>query len=182
MQKWSRPSPIPRRQKSRLLREPLLGLSGLLRGHGQGLPVHFLRPVSDQAGLHPGGEHNAYIITKFALPDVSQGGLVKLTAADILDQFSVESDVPFTQGGMLFKNRIYYTYGCPKADYLVALQVFDLEKRPWRWSAPTGAPPSTVRRSSAWGVYQGEILCNTCVGSLFAVPFKGLEEDLCTMK
>ena len=32
------------------------------------------------------------------------------------------------------------------------------------------------------GVYQGEILCNTCVGSLFAVPFGALEEDLCTMK
>lgn len=37
-----------------------------------------------------------------------------LTPADILDQFLLDSDALFTQGGTLYSNRIYYTFGLPR--------------------------------------------------------------------
>lgn len=161
---------------------PCWGCPAFFADTDKGYLYIFSARYRTKRGCTPEGEHNAYIITKFALPDVSQGGLVKLTAADILDQFSVESDVPFTQGGMLFKNRIYYTYGCPKADYPVAIQVFDLEKKTLEVERTDLSAAFYGQEIECLGVYQGEILCNTCVGSLFAVPFGALEEDLCTMK
>lgn len=77
----------------------------------------------------PEGVCNTYIVTKFALPDVNQGGVVHLTPKDILDQFTADSDVMFTQGGTIWKGGLYYTFGCPQAGYPLHVLVFDLKKK-----------------------------------------------------
>lgn len=80
-------------------------------------------------GCVPEGEKNTYMITKFPLPDVSRGGLVRLTPEDILDQFAVDSDVMFTQGGTIEGGRLYYTFGCPQSGYPLHILVFDLREK-----------------------------------------------------
>ena len=64
----------------------------------------------------------------------------------------------------------------------MAIQVFDLEKKTLEVERTDWSAAFYGQEIECLGVYQGEILCNTCVGSLFAVPFGTLEEDLCTMK
>ena len=72
---------------------------------------------------------NAYIITKFKLPEIKTvGEAVTLTPADIVSQFETPFDVLFTQGGTLRGGKIYYTFGCGKSkhNYPNEMRVFDL--------------------------------------------------------
>lgn len=82
-------------------------------------------------GCVPEGEKNTYIITRFNLPKVERGSFIRLTPADILDQFTVDSDVPFTQGGTIYNGKLYYTFGAPGSvhNYHDIVMVFDLEKK-----------------------------------------------------
>lgn len=80
-------------------------------------------------GCVPEGKRNRYIITRFALPDAAAGGMVRLKASDIEDQFCVDSDVLFTQGGTIVNGKLYYTFGCPQAGYPLAILVFDIRKK-----------------------------------------------------
>ena len=75
---------------------------------------------------------NRYIVTKFPLPDPADGGTVTFGPTDILDQFDCPFDIPFTQGGMIAGNKIFYSFGCGCAhDHLYpdGVRVYDLEKK-----------------------------------------------------
>lgn len=120
-------------------------------------------------GCVPEGEKNAYIITKFSLPGLDAGEMVHLTPKDILDQFVVESDVLFTQGGTLLDHRIYYTFGCPKHDYPVTLMVFDLEKKCLTAQVGNMDEAFGGEEIECCARYQGKMLCNTCDGSIFVL-------------
>lgn len=92
---------------------------------------------------------SAYIITEFDLPalptsesDPAYGKTVTLYPRDITDQFITPYTIGFTQGGVLYQGRIYYSFGCMYAihsgkydesstDYLRnGIQIFDIaEKR-----------------------------------------------------
>lgn len=53
---------------------------------------------------------NMYIITKFKYPDISNSE-VTLTADDVIEQFTTEYQVDFTQGGTLHNDLIIYSFG-----------------------------------------------------------------------
>ncbi|MBQ8510176.1 MAG: hypothetical protein IJ493_09755 [Clostridia bacterium] len=80
-------------------------------------------------------DQNAYIVTKFRLPDIDRHNLTTvlhptvLRPRDILDQIIFPFDVLFTQGGVLRDGKIYYTFGAGKDPYPDAIRIFDLKKR-----------------------------------------------------
>jgi len=123
-------------------------------------------------GCIPEGEHNRYIITTFRMPELSEGSFVHLTPADIIDQFSAESDVMFTQGGMLLDDCIWYTYGCPKIGYPVEILVFDLKEKCIKKHINNLDDAFFGEEIECLGVYDGKILCNTCDGSIFELRTK----------
>lgn len=120
-------------------------------------------------GCVPEGKKNAFIITKFRLPEISEGDWVHLTAEDIQDQFSVESDVMFTQGGTIADGKLYYTFGLPRREYPVTILIFDLEKK--TLFRQIGHLDQVFRNEEieCCGFYGGTLLCNTNDGSLFEV-------------
>lgn len=118
-------------------------------------------------GHIPEGKKNAYIITKFALPSISAGGIVRLGPDDILDQFSVESDVMFTQGGALFDNKIYYTFGCPERGYPIHILIFDLVKKCQIAQIDNLDAAFDHEEIECCAFYKDNLLCNTCDGSIF---------------
>ena len=125
-------------------------------------------------GCLPEGEKNAYIITKFPLPDPKQGGMVQLRPEDILDQFCIPSDVLFTQGGTIYRSKLYYTYGYPKGGYPLHIMVFDLERKELCAQVDHLTDAFLGEEIECCGIYQDRmILCNTCNGSIFK-----LEEGL----
>ncbi len=109
--------------------QPCWGCPAWLTDPEEGCLYMFSAKYRTKRGCTPEGEHNRYIITKFPLPDPEAGGFVKLTPADILDQFSVQSDVEFTQGGTVCNGRLYYTFGLPKKDYPDIILIFDLKEK-----------------------------------------------------
>lgn len=118
-----------------------------------------------KAGCVPEEERNAYIITKFPLPDPEKGGLVRLGPGDILDQFVVPSDVLFTQGGCIIDSKLYYTFGYPKGGYSLHLMVFGLKEK--RLLAQMDGLAFGGEEIECCALYQGKLLCNTCDGSIF---------------
>lgn len=120
-------------------------------------------------GCVPEGEENAYIITKFPLPDPAEGGMIHLKPEDVLDQFSVPSDVLFTQGGTISGGKLYYTYGYPKGGYPLHILVIDLAQK--RLAAHIGNLTDAFRGEEieCCDIYQGQLLCNTCDGSIFKI-------------
>lgn len=120
-------------------------------------------------GCVPEGKKNAYIITKFPLPGLEAGQMVHLTPKDILDQFTVESEVLFTQGGALLHNRIYYTFGCPKCGYPLKMMVFDLEKKCLSAQVEQLDEAFHGEEIECCACYNGRMLCNTCDGSIYVL-------------
>lgn len=53
---------------------------------------------------------NKYIITKFPYPNLSNQN-VTLTADDIIEQYETDYMINYTQGGTLYKDYIFYTFG-----------------------------------------------------------------------
>ena len=128
-----------------------------------------------KAGCVPEGEQNAYIITKFPLPDPEKGGLIRLGPGDIADQFAVPSDVLFTQGGCIIDSKLYYTFGYPKGGYSLHLMVFDLKEN--RLAAQMDDLAFGGEEIECCALYQGKLLANTCDGSIFE-----MEEGLLPLK
>ena len=124
-------------------------------------------------GCVPEGEENAYIITKFPLPDPKQGGMIHLRPEDILDQFCVPSNVLFTQGGTIYNSKLYYTYGYPKGGYPLHIMVFDLKTKQLSAQVDNMTEAFLEEEIECCGIYRDRILCNTCAGSIFI-----LEEGL----
>ena len=129
----------------------------------------------------PADGKNTYIITKFHLPDPAEGGMVRLPPSDIVDQFTAESDVPFTQGGTLLDDRIYYTFGCPAIGYRDAMLVFDLKNRCICAQVDNMDEAFGGEEVECCAPYKGKLLCNTCTGAIYVVkdgvlPFPATEE------
>lgn len=120
-------------------------------------------------GNVPEEEQNRYIVTTFRLPELSEGSFVKLTYDDILNQFFVPSDLQFTQGGTVIGRNIYFTYGCPRLDYPLAIAVFDLERRELSAMVDQMDEAFFGEEIECCAEYQGKLLCNTCDGGIFAV-------------
>ena len=148
---------------------PCWGSPCLLVDNDEGVLYLFSARYRTKRGCVPEGEKNAYLITKFPLPDPKQGGMVRLTSADILDQFTVESEVLFTQGGTIFDGKLYYTYGCPKIGYPVQIMVFDLKNKCLAAQSGDLSEAFFGEEIECCAPYQGKLLCNTCDGSIFEV-------------
>ena len=106
-------------------------------------------------------EDNRYIITEFIMPQPEEGTFVRLTAADIIDQFTAPFDILFTQGGTLAGGKIYYTFGFGDTQYPNGLRVYDLAER--RLCAEMDLSGSVLGREEieCCAFYKGSLLCNT---------------------
>lgn len=122
-----------------------------------------------KAGCVPEGENNEFIITKFPLPEINAGNSIRLTPTDILDQFSIESNTLFTQGGMIQDHLLYYTFGFPKGGYPVKMMIFDLEKQCLVWESDAMDQSFDGEEIECCSFYQNQLLCNTSTGSIFRV-------------
>jgi len=152
---------------------PCWGCPCFLVDNDAGFLYLFSARYRTKEGCVPEGEKNAFIITKFPLPDPNAGGKILLGPEDILDQFCVPSDILFTQGGTIAGGKLYYTYGYPKGGYPLHILIFDLEEKCLhaRIGNLTGA--FLNQEIECCAIYENRLLCNTCEGSIFA-----LEEGL----
>lgn len=141
--------------------QPCWGCPAWLMDPDEGCLYMFSAKYRTKRGCVPEGEHNSYIITKFPLPEVTNGSWVKLTPKDILDQFTVESDVPFTQGGTIVNGKLYYTYGCPKHEYPDTVMVFDLKKKCLCAQVNEMDEALNFEEIECCAPYQGNLLVNT---------------------
>ena len=151
------------------IEHPCWGSPCLMVDPDEGVLYMFSARYRTKRGCVPEGKENAFLITKFPLPDPKLGGMVHLHPEDILDQFAVPSQVLFTQGGMIHDGKLYYTYGYPKGGYPVQIMVFDLRKK--CLAAQTGDLSEAFcgEEIECCAYYQGKILCNTCDGSIFEI-------------
>lgn len=111
-------------------------------------------------------EDNIYIVTKFKLPDPKSGD-VTLYPADIVDQFELPFNVFFTQGGTIYNNKIYYTYGCGTEDHPNALRVIDLNKKEYEVCEDLSDTPFGDDEVECCAFYKGKLLINTQSGKLY---------------
>ena len=119
---------------------------------------------------------NAYIVTEFNMPalpasekDAAYGATVTLYTKDIQDQFEVEYDYGFTQGGTMYQGRIYFSYGNGKnadasnaayAKYVTnAIQVIDIasEKIIAKLDI-TGTNMGGAREPECCSIWNGELM------------------------
>lgn len=122
-------------------------------------------------------KHNNYLITRFSLPELPGteeefGRTVTLTPADIENQFAVGYDIGGTQGGILYRGRIYYAFGFGAqpgekdfAGKRNGIRVFDIERESiaakielWKNSAMRTKEPESC------GIYQGRLAVNYNTG------------------
>lgn len=150
---------------------PCWGCPAFFVSNAEGALYIFSARFRTKRGCVPEGKRNAYIITRFDLPSLDAGPLVRLTAADIRDQFSVESDVLFTQGGQLTDGVLYYTFGLPRLDYPVRVMAFDVNKKCLLWQAGNMDEAFHGEEIECCDWYGGQLLCNTNSGSLYALRF-----------
>lgn len=105
--------------------------------------------------------HNYYIITKFSLPDFSEdAGITILTPNDIIDQFTSEFDVFFTQGGMFSNGYLYHTFGCGET-YSDELRVYDVNNKKCCCKLDLSDSILGKEEIECCSYYRGILLCNT---------------------
>lgn len=148
---------------------PCWGCPSFLLDPGEGRLYIFSAKYRTKRGCVPEGEKNRYIVTAFPLPDPALGGLVRLTPADILDQFTVASDIQFTQGGTLYGGKIYYTFGIPKKEYPIHVCVYDLKKREMTADFTDMDEDFRFEEIECCDFYRGRLLCNTNGGGLYTL-------------
>ncbi|MBQ8080309.1 MAG: hypothetical protein IJ240_00250 [Clostridia bacterium] len=104
---------------------------------------------------------NEYIITRFPLPDPLKGGAVRFGPQDILDQFTAPFDIPFTQGGMIAGNKLFYTFGLGDSRYPDGLRVYDLDQK--RLCARADLSHTVFGREEieSCSFWRGQLICNT---------------------
>lgn len=105
-------------------------------------------------------EDNVYIVTKFKLPDPTAGD-VTLYPTDIVDQYELPFNVFFTQGGTIYDNKIYFTYGCGNEDHPNELRVIDLDKKEYVLCENMKDTPFADDEVECCGFYKGRLLINT---------------------
>ena len=148
---------------------PCWGSPCFLVDNDEGVLYLFSARYRTKRGCVPQGQQNAYIITKFSLPDPAKGGLIHLENEDILDQFTVASDVLFTQGGTIDNGKLYYTFGYPKGGYPLHILAFDLKEKCLCAYVDNLTEAFGQEEIECCDFYRGQLLCNTCDGSIFAV-------------
>jgi len=113
---------------------------------------------------------NSYIITKFRLPELKDGRKVILKPEDILDQFMAEYlETGATQGGMLYRGKIFYTFGFGRDDFPDALRIYDLKKRRLIGGIDLSGSVFAGEEIESCGVYEGNLLCNTNAGGIYSL-------------
>lgn len=112
---------------------------------------------------------NAYIITKFRLPDVDGEKNVILTASDIIDQFTASFDIPFTQGGTLYRDKIYYTFGFGNDDYPVGIRIYDLDSKCLKERIDLSHSVFANEEIECCAFYKSNLLCNTNSGNIYVI-------------
>lgn len=152
---------------------PCWGSPCFLVDNDAGFLYLFSARYRTRRGFLPEGARNAFIITKFPLPDPRQGGMIHLEPKDILDQFVVPSDVLFTQGGHIADGKLYYTFGFPRQAYPTTILIFDLKEKSLWAQIDNLDPLFGPEEIECCGFYNGQLVCNTCEGSIFM-----LAEDL----
>lgn len=120
-------------------------------------------------GCVPEGENNAMIITQFPLPKLSDGAMVHLQPKDILDQFVVESNTAFTQGGLLAGDLLIYTFGCPKHGYPDEIMVFDVREKKLAAHIRNLDEALHGEELESCAVYSGNLMLNTCEGGIYTL-------------
>ena len=95
--------------------------------------------------------------------------MIHLRPEDILDQFVVPSDVLFTQGGTIYGEKLYYTFGYPKGGYPLQILVFDLTSKTLCAQVENLTESFRGEEIECCGIYRNRLLCNTCDGSIFAL-------------
>lgn len=104
---------------------------------------------------------NYYVITAFDLPEFTEdGGLTVLTPDDIIDQFTCEFDVYFTQGGMFSGGYLYHTFGCGES-YPDELRVYDVKEKKCVCRLDMSNSILGKEEIECCAYYRGVLLCNT---------------------
>ncbi len=126
---------------------------------------------------------NDYIVTAFALPDPSIPE-VTLTGADILDQFTYPYDILATQGGTIFEDKLYYTFGFGKVGYPIGMRIADLTQKKLISRIDFSFTPFGRVEIECCAPYAGKMLLNTqhnketSVGQIYAFDFEELLRDV----
>lgn len=149
--------------------QPCWGSPCFLVDNDNGYFYLFSARYRTKRGCVPEGKENAYILTKLPLPNLAQGGMIHLRPEDILDQFVVPSDVLFTQGGTIYGEKLYYTFGYPKGGYPLQILVFDLTSKTLCAQVENLTESFRGEEIECCGIYRNRLLCNTCDGSIFAL-------------
>jgi len=118
---------------------------------------------------------NVYVVTKFRLPELSEGTMVRLTQADILDQFTAESDVMFTQGGTIANGMLLYTFGCPKSGYPTQIMCFDLRGKRLCAVIDNMSEALFMEELECCAVHEGKLMLNTCEGGIYELRVREQE-------
>ncbi len=116
-----------------------------------------------------GDSVNAYIITEFDLPELPEsedskdyGGYVTLYPKDITDQFTTEYSVGVTQGGTMYRGKIYYSFGFGKTRDNIysrnAIQVFDIAEKKISAFLPIYTHDSYLYEPECTSIFNGELL------------------------
>lgn len=127
-----------------------------------------------QTDIYPGYNSvadNYYVITKFDLPELSEGDVVTLTPLDIKDQFTTEFAAFSTQGGTLYSNQIIYTFGFGQVSALNPnkILVFDLQDQRISEQLELSNSMFAFDEIEACVVYNGVLLVNTQGGYVYEI-------------
>ena len=111
---------------------------------------------------------NTYIITKVAIPESISGNKTILSFKDVVDQYEVEFDIFFTQGGMFHDGLLYHSFGCYE-EYPAGIRVFDPVKRDWIYKIDLGDTVVGRQEIEAISYYNDMLLCNTDRGIIYVI-------------
>ena len=105
---------------------------------------------------------NNYIVTAFPLPKIGEGyEEVTLTGADIIDQFEYPYDILATQGGTIYEDKLYYTFGFGKVGTPVGMRIVDLKEKRLIARTDFSFTPFGKIEIECVCFYQGKLLINT---------------------
>ena len=111
-------------------------------------------------------DENAYIVTKFRLPNPTEGD-VTFTADDIIDQYFLPFNAFATQGGTIYEDKLYYSFGFGRKDTPDALNVIDLNKKEYALCEDLSTSPFADEEVECVGFYKGKMLINTQKQKIF---------------
>lgn len=162
---------VPQGIEQTSFQQPCWGCPAWLIDPDKGFLYIFSAKYRTKREYIPSGEHNQYMITKFPLPDPAKGGFVRLTPGDILDQFTIASDVQFTQGGTIDAGKLYYTFGLPAKGYPNTIMVLDLKKKKLHSVIEDLDDAMNFEEIECCAIHDGKLYANTNGG--FGIYFIG---------